>query len=419
MATASGNLRDGAGIAAWMVLGISFGYGAFWLTTGLAAGLLFLIYITGKARTLAEQKEFVSVNQLIDLSFGRVSGTISVLIILATSFLYSMAQVNVVGNLFSGLFGVSLTTGIVTTSAAVCVYLLAGGYRATVTTGIFQWIIILLILILPWFLAPDLSIDGANSPAGLFSPGFVLSSAFLGISFLVVASSPDLWQIVFASSSTKQARLGLTAAIPMYYLISAGLILFATSVGVIVGETVGAEVAFFTLFSGDYLPNTLAGLLGVFVIASVMSTLDSQVFVFTSSLSSLVLGNRASSSSVQMERLNKFLIVLIMAVLAVAATTIVDLVEFLFGAVTLMTILLPLMFVAVQFTGTSSRLKDFLGSSAMGIAVVIYVYLFSSGAFDNLILTLLPAAISGLAIGGACILVRLASLKPTQPSSES
>lgn len=395
MASAAGNLRDGAGLAAWMILGIAYGWGALWLTTGLACGLLLLIYLAPKARAIAQENDIVTPDQLIRFGVGPIASRLSVLIILATSLLYSAAQVNVVGRLFSKLFNVGIEVGVIITILSVATYLLIGGFKTTITTGIFQWLIIMLIVTIPWILPANMTNNIDLN--GFLSTGIESSLAFFLISFLVVATSSDLWQVLFSSSSDRQARIGFLATIPVYYLISSGLIILAGAVHNMVGVDVPGDVAFFELFTLDTLAPWISAVLGVFVIAAVMSTLDSQVFLFTSSIATLVKQYNEGSMSKSMEHTTQVAIVVTFIVLGLAALTISDLVTFLFSAVSLATVLLPA-FVLSVLLRCKYHQNDLAVSGGIIVSVVLYVWMFISGAFSNLLLTSVPAITSTLVV---------------------
>jgi solute:Na+ symporter, SSS family len=391
VASIAGNLRDGAGLAAWVSLGYFFGFGALWLTTGLAAALLLMAYYAPRIREDAAANDYISVTELLAKRVGSRTARLSVFIISITALLYAAAQVYVAGRLFAGIYGSSPAVGIAITALIVGAYLAIGGYAATILTGIIQWAIIMLIVILPFFFFGGVPRVEAST---LFSPDLLTGFGFFGISFLVCFCSADLWQLIFSASSQRTAKRSFALSVPVYYLISIGMIFFAVGVRSVVGTDISPSEAFFQLFSTPSIAPVLTGILGVFVLAAVMSTLDSQVFLFTSTLIRTILPESITTNDARMRGMTRVAIISTMIVLALIAAGIGNIVEFLFGAVTLSTVLMPILLLTLLFKKKYSVRQDLGITIALLIASVAYAYMFYAGWFKDISLTLLPAAIS-------------------------
>lgn len=408
MASVVGNLRDGAGIAAWVVLGIYFGYGALWLTFGLCVGLVVLAGIASKLRATAASHDYFTANQLLRDRFGSGTDRVATAIIAVSALLYAATQVHVASRIFGGLLGTPTFVSVLITTVIVGTYLAIGGFATSVRTGVFQWFVILLIVLIPWLVArgaPSISVGS------LTSPGATMAFGFAAISFLVTVSSTDLWQLIFSSRSERQARSGLLVSAPVYIVISIGMVLFAGSVRSAVGQNVEPGNAFFALFSSTTIPSIALAVVGVFVAAAVMSSLDSQVFLFCSSLASIARGSATTSQRTTHSL--RLLIIGTMIVLAAVAATIIDLVEFLFGAVTLATILAPVLLYAT-WKG-HRRISDTGTAIAMVVTVVVYAILFATGKFENLLWTIVPALVMSVFVAVLHVVgPRAEALQPTQ-----
>jgi Na+/proline symporter len=402
MASVVGNLRDGAGLAAWVVLGIYYGFGALWLTAGLIVGLIVLAAIAPAARELAVRDDYISVTQLLRDRMGPMTARLSTFVIGATGFLYAAAQVHVSGRIYASLLDWPTWGGMLLVVVVVASYLVIGGYAASVRTGIFQWFVIMVVVLIPWL------VGGAAipTPSGLLSTGLVTGTSFAAISLLVTISSADLWQLIFSSRSARDARIGFGVSAPVYIVISVGMILFAMASSAAVGQGAQPNDVFFSLFGLTSLPPLVLGTVGVFVAAAVMSTLDSQVFL----VSSTIVGrSNVQSASEDTERKTRRVIVAVMACLGLLAAGIVDLVTFLFSAVTLATILSPV------FIGAVLRprfVSDAACATVLLIAAAVYAVLFARGAFANLAVTLVPCAVS---VAGLGLLVLVKKRQAVQP----
>lgn len=389
MTSVVGNLRDGAGIAAWVILSAYFGFGALWLTVGLAAGLALLGIWAPRVRQLAGEHDYVSVTELIADSVGRKTARLSSLIIAGTALLYAASQLFVAGTLSSSLFGVSPQTAILLVAVIVTAYLILGGYKATILTGIVQWFILLFILFIPFILLKGNS--PTIDPTTFINIDPPLALGFVGLSFLVAVSSADIWQLIFSSRSGTSARKGLLQSIPIYFLISIGMILFGIALMIFLGPNTKPETAFFDIFTSSQIPEYIRSLVSVFVLAAIMSTLDSQVFLFTSTLVK-EFKPKMVSNGIKLETITKYGIGIMMFALVLIATQIGNLVQFLFSAVTLGTILVPLFIYTMvkrKFT-----ICDPHWMIALLIGVVVYILMFIQGSFENVALTMIPALVT-------------------------
>lgn len=412
MAQITGNLRDGAGLAAWVSLGYAFGFGALWLTTGLAVALLIMGWFAPRIRKDAEENDYLTVSQMLAQKVGIHTSRLSSIIIAGTAFLYAAAQIYVSGRLFASQFGFSDTLGILITAGFVCIYLLIGGYKATILTGIIQWIILMLIIGIPFAMTGTIPSVAISS---IFSTDLVTALGFFGISFLVALCSADLWQLMFSSIAPKAARQSLFLSVPVYYLISIGMVFFAVAVRTIIGSDVSPPEAFFQLFATAKISSFIIAVLGVFVLAAVMSTLDSQIFLFTSTVTRAVLPKGVDTSDPKMQYVNRIAIVAVMVFLVIIAAGIGNIIEFLFAAVTLSTVLAPILLLILIFRRNFSKYQDIGFAISLIIASLAYAYMFYSGWFRDITWTLAPAGISAL----LCITVLLVTRIVFSPSEIS
>lgn len=391
MASLAGNLRDGAGIASWIVLSIYYGYGALWLTTGLAAAIIVFAYLAPRIREIALQNNYVTVNQLLQKNIGTRTAKISVVIVAITALLVAGAQVYVSGRFFASLFSITPSFGMAITAGLVGFYLLLGGFASTIRTGIVQWILIMMIIAIPWLFSPTGHISEVSP---LTNTSLMDVFTFFTLSFLVVFSSADIWQLMFSAKSIATARKGLLVTIPVYYAISIGLVLLASVISQTIAPDTSPNDALFAILQLPGISPVALSLLGLFIIASVMSTLDSQVFLFTSTVLREFLPTHLNNNNVLIKRYTQWSILVTIIVLTIIAVSIGNIVEFLFGAVTLATILVPVLIIALLSKIRTSETLDILISSALVATTGVYIVMFVQGAFSNLPFTLLPAGIA-------------------------
>ena len=400
VASLAAGFRDGAGLAVWISLAIFFGFGTLWLTTGMAIALVLLAVLSRRVSSRAHQEGLVTVGDALVRDIGPVTARLTSFVVIGTAFLYAAAQLFVSGRILAEFLAIPAFAGVWLVAGVVGAYLVAGGFKTVIKTDVLQWAFILLVLVLPFALTGG-SLSSLDL-GSLLSPGWRLGVGFFGISFFVVFSSADVWQRIYAATTGRVAGQALLLTIPAYYLISIGIVLLGLFVVPLLGD-VAPEDAFFAIFSADLGHPILISLLGVFAAASVMSTLDTQVFLLSSTVTRDLL--KAGDEAEKFVKPSRYVILLALALMAMIASTIANIIEFLFSAVTLGTILFPvLVFSAVAPSAPANLRRDRLVAGALGIAVIVYVVLFARGAFEDVLLTLVPPILASILVGAALFL---------------
>jgi Na+/proline symporter len=150
-----------------------------------------------------------------------------------------------------------------------------------------------------------------------------------------------------------------------------------------------------------------------------MSTLDSQIFLFTSTLTRLVLPKEVDTHNPRMQYANRIAIVVVMIVLVFLAAGIGNIIEFLFGAVTLSTVLAPVLLYTLVFRRKNLKSQDIGIAISLFIASMAYIYMFYFGWFQSITLTLLPAIISTILCVISLIIIKLfASSKESNSTAQ-
>lgn len=383
VASLAAGFRDGAGIAAWITLSAYYGLGALWLALGLGAGVVLLSLGASRVRDEAARLGAISLSELLGARFGLSTGRFAGVLIVGTSFLVAAVQLNVAARLLATVADVQTIVGIVAVSVLVGAYLMLGGYRAVISTDRLQWLVISLILFVPFLLSDDL--EWSNLPGTFTSPGFHDGAAFFMLSFLVAFTGADVWQRVFSARTGADARAALSITAPTYLLLSLFVVLFGVGLATLLGQE--TKEPLFDLFRTDAVPELVQSLVALFLISSIMSTVDTQAFVFASTLDRLT---PAASWTLRP------IIGATVVSLAVASAFVGDIVEFLFGAVSLATILFPLCVVAA-FDLSAFRPSDKGTVLALVVATLVYIPMFVNGYFSSISMTLVPAAVSSSA----------------------
>ncbi|HVW96127.1 MAG TPA: hypothetical protein VHA56_09185 [Mucilaginibacter sp.] len=382
------SFRDGAGLAVWVSLTFFFGFGSLWLTLGMSIALLLFVFIVNVVKNNSTKFRFITTSDLLQNGIGEKTSLISAIIIAFTALLYSASQLFVAGNILSILLGIQENIGILITSIIIGTYLILGGYKIVIKTDLLQWGIIMTIVILPFLMASKLNFHTTfnNAIPEFIELGWQNKLGFAGISFLVVLAGGDVWQRIFSARNKSVARKAFLLTIPLYFIVCIGIVLLGLTIKTIL-PTVEPQKAFFSLFSVNSIKPIVLAFVGIFTVAALSSTLDTQSFLFATTLTKNVIKKIDEKRFV---KTTSYFIVVLFLFLSLIAFSIKNIVTFLFGAVTLETILVPSYLLVVFFPTDVVKKHDFKICVTLGISTAFYAYLFISGAFNNILNTVLP-----------------------------
>ena len=392
VASLTAGYRDGAGIAVWVLLAYQFRLGAIWLYFGLAFGLIVLSVLAPRLRVMAESRHYITIGDLLRDVLGTKTARLCSGIVLASSFLYAGAQLFVAGRIFADLLNVSGNLGIVATASIISLYLMIGGYSTVIKTDVLQWGFIMVIVATP-FMVRGFEVSWSDlSTVGTVGFGPALSMFSVGAVFSV--ANPDVWQRIFSARSARLARISFLTASGVYFLICAGLILFGLAIHTALGGG-DAETAFLDIFTSDQLPTWGLSFFAVFAVAATMSTLDTQVFLFSSTLTRDFLAEGAQEDHPRTVRRSRLTVAVLLGFLALIAMTIEDLVAFVFEAASLVTVLGPvLLYAATRETRSRTAKQDGVLMVGLMVTTAVYCLMFVSGALGKMSYFCIPAAVS-------------------------
>ena len=276
-------------------LGYEYGAGALWLVAGDATGLILLGLVAGRIRRLADQHGFLTLSDYLFLKFDAKTGYLGAVLQFAAFLFLLAAQFIVGGQLFASLAPIEYPAAVIVMGVVTLAYVLLGGFKAVIRTDLLQFAVMFVVFLV---LVPlNLNVGQLDLEFDIGSPGPVRSVSFFfsGIAGLFVGA--DLWQRVYAARSGEVARMSL--------FLSAGVWLALGSCLVLIGIAARGEpgaAADRALFAGlfEALPSELAGVVTVAVLAALMSTIDTEVFLLASSVAKDFVSRRREITSDEM-----------------------------------------------------------------------------------------------------------------------
>lgn len=259
-----------------------FGYGL----CILIAGFLF-------ARIFWDMK-LVTVADFVRRRYSPAAARITGLLMVATSFLWTAAQIRAFGTVLSAAVELPLLSGIVAATAIVILYTSFGGMMADVVTDLLQGVILIAGLGLVLYFVVEES-GGIPSFAAALAEGIRRNAATPHGSVLQTAErwlipicgsifAQELISRMLSSRSTTTAVRSSLAAGTMYILIgfiplSLGLAGASLVPGLADGEQVLPELA------RRYLPSAMFVIFSGAIISAILSTVDSTLLAISALLS--------------------------------------------------------------------------------------------------------------------------------------
>ena len=298
---------NATGESGWLLLGLTgMGYAvgahAFWVVLGEVAGIsLAWLLISRRLKSYADETGSITVPDVLAARFDdehHVIRRISVLIILVMIMTYVAAQMVATGKAFDGFTDLDYASGVVVGSIIIIVYTLVGGFKAVAWTDLIQGVLMLLgLIILP---ITAISAGGGwhaitsslhSQDPGLLSPWGpegkstlaiigVISFVAIGIPFMGV---PQLMVRFMSARSVKSLVPAMTISILVIFLFDVGAVLTGMAGRALFPGLEDPE-SILPLMSSEILPEWMAGIMMVVVLAAIMSTVDSLLILASSAV---------------------------------------------------------------------------------------------------------------------------------------
>ena len=274
------------------ILGVgefSFLYGiSNWIVFGLPyylAALIFALFLARRARLSQEMTIPDRLQKFYGSPASAAGATILIIVTLP------VAYVLMIGVLFNQFFGFPVWAGIVFGTFFSVFYVVTGGFKAVLWTDAFQFVLMFVGFIILFifaavslgglgFLKTNLPIDHFSVTGGN-SPGYI---AFWYIVALATLVEPAFYQRCFAARSPSVARRGIFISILFWIFFD----FLTTSCGLYaraVLPDLANPVAAYPALALKLLPAGLTGLFLLSLLATIMSTVDSYMFLAATTVS--------------------------------------------------------------------------------------------------------------------------------------
>lgn len=253
--------------------------GIFWYCTYI----IFALLLVPKIRNF----KAVTLPQLVGQMFGKRSAKLSALLnfINVLPIVYTIS----LGIFLQTIIGITTIGGTVIALALVVVYTAFSGFRAIVYSDIAQFIIMYLAVASVFFFS--LTSHGGyhflvdNLPSKhltLLGEQGLLAALVWGVIALSTLVDPNFYQRVFAARSVKVARWGIVSTTCIWITFDIFVVSGALYARAVLPESESHNA--YLVYALNLLPTGVRGLLLAGICATILSTLDSYLFIAANSL---------------------------------------------------------------------------------------------------------------------------------------
>ncbi|NQV30440.1 MAG: sodium:solute symporter family protein [Candidatus Marinimicrobia bacterium] len=324
------------GISNWVIFGLPY----------YVFGIAFALMVAKRARRL----EVNSLPEILVTDYGIIAGRLASLwvLLLASPAPYILT----LGLILNFFFGLNLNASILVGTTFSFLYIYRGGFSSVVKTDKLQFSFMflgffLILLVLSIKYMDPISLWNALPPShksltGGQSIGYIIVWFFIGSWTLV---DPGFHQRVYATTSPSVAKRGILWAVCFWFIFDfmttlTGLYAFSY----LPPETLPSQA--FLVLGQSILPLGLRGLFFVGILATVMSTLDSNALISGITLGKDIMGSIRWFQKYSTQYLIKsaMIVVLVLGVaLAIWIPSVIEL-WYTFGTIAIPALLLPTLF---------------------------------------------------------------------------
>ncbi|MEI7980542.1 MAG: sodium:solute symporter family protein [Bacteroidota bacterium] len=272
----------GAALVAYTAYVYRFGISAVAVFAGTAIGFIVFIPYAMKLRKFSGKKEFYTLSDWFNFKMGKTVGLTSAVILLLVYSGMLLNQFIAGSSILANISGWSYETGLLISSSIIATYLLAGGFRSVIRTDIFQYMVILVMVVLLAVVMIGDRRTFAMELVDFSRMDLGMTIAFAAFGVLIIFQSAEYWQRVYGARSDKVVRNGFIGSAIFTVLtgIAITMVGLAAHVHLPGIEAKDAFAEGLTLL----MPDKLLGAALILIFAAIMSSADTQIFVLASSV---------------------------------------------------------------------------------------------------------------------------------------
>ncbi len=274
---------------------ITFNYGIYnFVTQGVFWYIAYLIFAFFIAQRVAQYKS-VTLPDLAGSMFGPKAAKVAA--VFTFFYITPVAYVLSLGLFLNMAFGISVLQGMIYGTLFVCLYTMWGGFKSVVFSDLVQFFVMCSsVLIVVLFSLHDFGGLGflkEHLPASHFSltgGNSVLNTLIWGFIALATLIDPSFYQRCFAAKSPQVVKKGVLISTFIWFCFDLCTTAGSLYARALLPQAEPAEAYFF--YAVQLLPSGLKGFFIAGILAIILSTLNSFLFIAANTLSFDLLRNR-------------------------------------------------------------------------------------------------------------------------------
>lgn len=385
-------LFGGTAVVVTMSFIFNYGISTLWAFFSTTLGCFLLAALVPKIKRIADEKKYYTFSDFFRGKFGKNVGLLMAIVIFFLYFGYLLVQLIAGGIVLSALTNMPHFLSVLLIGIVIIIYIFAAGFKAVVRTDIFQYIIILLLVVLSFNIfshAKSIPLSDLN----LFSAGPINILGFLLYGIMIMTLAADFWQRIYAAKSVRVARKALMITGSVFLFLGVLVVLIGLSVKSHFPDivpTTALVVGFQELLSGPLL-----GLGLVLLFAAIMSTADTHLFVLSSSLSKDFFARSERFSQSKLASNTRLFTIIIGAIGIIAAIIFTKIIDVVTSIASIGIALFPPILFSFWFRLNS---KVVIASVIIGILSAVFAFIFVGVSIESALVSF-PTSLIVLGIG--------------------
>ncbi len=317
----------GAALVAFAAYVFQFGVSAFAVFIGTAVGFFVFIPYAKKLKLQSDGCNFYTLMDWLYFKFDKRTGHLASAI-LSIVYLGMLLNQFIAGSMIlAGMSNWSYESALLLSSVIIAIYLTAGGFQSVIRTDIFQYLVLMVIMVVmsKVMVSGDTKIASQLTNFTTADPAMLI--AFLAFGVLIVFQSAEYWQRVYAAKNMKVVVRGFRWSAVLTLITGIVITIISLTArdlapGIQPSEAFGAGLKLI-------LPGSIVAMALVMVFAAIMSSADTQIFVISTALSLDLVGKNTKKklSDKQLQNLTKLFVLVLIAIAAALAYFVRDLIE--------------------------------------------------------------------------------------------
>ena len=392
------SITDGTGFIMLVTFGATMGFGLLWFSIGTSVAYLLLALQAGRVRSLAEERGYLTVSDLLRDRIGPKTAWCSVAVITVTMFLSMGGSLHIAGQMFAELFGLVPASGVCITAVVIGAYLIVGGYMTVIRTDVLQWLVVAGLAAFAYLFADYPSLEEMFHQFVTVSAAetAALSVLFFFVNYAYV----DTWQRIFSARSTAVARRGTALSIPTRFFVTIGFILFGCTIRQVY-PGVHPEQFVYESFTNPAIAPVIGVAMGLGLVCLIMSTLDSRAYYIATTVASSFLKIDPDRQRRAFLRVSRTSVVVMLVLLSLVAISLADVVQYMINISSMFAVLAPMMFIALVYSPCNRARFDRWMAAALAFGTLLFAVMSVADLFGHYAANLVPPAVS-------CVLCLLA-----------